>query len=225
MVQWLLIFNVFLWGVALPAWAFIIITEIKINRSQRMTVPAAGGTFVGLGAMTMANRPLAPGWQFADPGEIEVFAGLMPITAEAEQTARELLMDWLTPIQRAQYTEFGYFICKGNHTGRIYLVREADRFFNVEADWGDQKHWLCFVPQGAMPSGDKMLAQKIMLENDEQHVLQIANVREIPYMSGLDTLRQTNAQSYAQMVTATWASTAGVGLNQIVTQNSTQWPG
>jgi hypothetical protein len=95
---------------------------------------------------------------------------------EAEKKARDLLKQWLSPAQLAQYEGDGYFEVTGCDTGKRYRVRR-DRQMNIdELDRRDVRIavW-CFGPEGHLPLGDVMLAQKLALETDEQAALAIAN--------------------------------------------------
>jgi hypothetical protein len=94
---------------------------------------------------------------------------------EAERRASELLMDWLSPGQRAQYQRTGCFEVTGSHTGKRYRIRYA-RQLNVDEldDGGHSVAVWCFVPRKFVPIADMMLAQKIALENDETATIAIA---------------------------------------------------
>jgi hypothetical protein len=95
---------------------------------------------------------------------------------EAEQSARKLLTEWLSPAQLAQYARKGHFEVTGCHSGKRYRIR-SERQMNIdELDERDRvvAVW-CFVPEEMLPIGDIMLAQKIALETDEYASLAIAN--------------------------------------------------
>jgi hypothetical protein len=88
----------------------------------------------------------------------------------------ELFLSWLDPQQRQCYIKNNYFHVIGNHTGTTYRINRAVAPFNVEQVQGKKTvRRLCFVPSGVSWAGDIMLAQKIGLEADEEHVLRIAN--------------------------------------------------
>jgi hypothetical protein len=95
---------------------------------------------------------------------------------EAEQKARALLKEWLSPTQLAQYESDGYFQVTGSHSGKRYRIRR-DRLMNVDEldGCGARVAVWCFGPAGYLPVGDVMLTQKIALETDEQAALVIAN--------------------------------------------------
>jgi hypothetical protein len=93
----------------------------------------------------------------------------------AEQKALTLLREWLSPAQRARFESYGHFEVKGSRTGKRYRIR-ADRVVNIDeldARGAQVASW-CFAPEGNLPMGDIMLAQKIALESDEDAVLAIA---------------------------------------------------
>jgi hypothetical protein len=93
----------------------------------------------------------------------------------AEQKARTLLREWLSPAQLARFESYGYFEVTGSRTGKRYRIRH-DRVVNIDElnERGAQVATWCFGPEGNLPMGDIMLAQKIALENDEDAALAIA---------------------------------------------------
>ena len=94
--------------------------------------------------------------------------------SKAEQRASTLLKEWLSPEQCLQYKRWGYFEVRGSHSGMRYRIRCA-RQTNVEQldERGHAAACLCFLPEN-VPVSDVMLAQKIMLENDEPAALRVA---------------------------------------------------
>lgn len=94
----------------------------------------------------------------------------------AEQRARVLLRECLTPSQWSDYSTFGFFHVRGGSTGRTYRIAHGT-VMNVEplnAD-GTVAARLCFAPSGNLPTCDVLLAQKLALEAMEDSVLDIAN--------------------------------------------------
>jgi hypothetical protein len=94
---------------------------------------------------------------------------------EAERRASELLIDWLSPAQRAQYQHTGCFDVTGSQSGKRYRIRYA-RQLNVD-ELDERGHHVavwCVVPRKFVPIADMMLAQKIALENDETATIAIA---------------------------------------------------
>ncbi|WP_407179194.1 hypothetical protein [Bradyrhizobium sp. STM 3562] len=93
-----------------------------------------------------------------------------------EAKGRTLLRQWLTPAQRTQFEEQGYFDVVGCATRRRYRVQYGSvanvREIDLEGRFGP---FLCFAPEGYLVPGDVMLAQKIALETDEVATLAVAN--------------------------------------------------
>ena len=94
----------------------------------------------------------------------------------AEGKAFALLKQWLSPVQLAQYENNGCFEVTGCHSGKRYRIRRA-RQMNIDEldEAGARSAAWCFGPEGNLPIGDLMLAQKIALENDERTALAVAN--------------------------------------------------
>ncbi len=92
-----------------------------------------------------------------------------------EGRSLRLLRKWLSPAQRAQLSESGYFEVVGGETGRPYRIYVGAATNVCEVDEaGRPKLGLCFMPAGELPIGDVMLAQKIALESCEGSVLAVA---------------------------------------------------
>lgn len=114
-------------------------------------------------------------------GEVlaEMAAGYRVVAARrrspAERRASDLLVEWLSPAQRAQYESARCFEVKGSHSGKRYRIRSA-RQMNVDEldDRGRRIAVWCFLPEKYVPLADVMLAQKIALENDEPAAMAIA---------------------------------------------------
>ena len=90
--------------------------------------------------------------------------------------ALQLLVRNLSPAQRQQFARHDYFDVLGGDTGRRYRIR-VGRTLNVAQlnASGGCVRMLCFEPQGQLPVGDVMLAQKIALELFESKALRVAN--------------------------------------------------
>jgi hypothetical protein len=85
-----------------------------------------------------------------------------------EAKGRALLRQLLTPAQRRQFEEQGYFDVVGCVTRRRYRVQYGFVANVQEFDFeGQSGRILCFAPEGYLVPGDVMLAQKIALETDE----------------------------------------------------------
>ena len=87
-----------------------------------------------------------------------------------------LLREWLSPEQRAQFDAKRYFDVIGCDSGKRYRIHYGDTT-NVH-EMGDDDlpsvGW-CFRPEGHLVAGDVMLAQKIALETYEYRTLTVAN--------------------------------------------------
>jgi hypothetical protein len=90
--------------------------------------------------------------------------------------ALQLLVRNLSPAQRQQFARHDYFDVIGGDTGTRYRIR-VGRTLNVAQlnASGGCVRMLCFEPQGQLPVGDVMLAQKIALELFESKALRVAN--------------------------------------------------
>jgi len=97
-------------------------------------------------------------------------------TSRAKHRGLELLKEWLSPEQFAQYDAKSYFEVTGCHSGKRYRICHGTSMNIYELDGaGRPRVGLCFVPKGYLVSGDVMLAQKIALETDERRALTVAN--------------------------------------------------
>ena len=97
-------------------------------------------------------------------------------TLEAEARAIELLIGCLSPAQREQYESSRYFDVVGGDSGKRYRIRHGSQMNVEQLDRnGHRTQSLCFVPEGELPIGDVMLAQKIALERFETEAIRIAN--------------------------------------------------
>ncbi len=94
----------------------------------------------------------------------------------AEEKGVALLKQWLSAAQLAQYEKYGYFEVMGGDSGKRYRIRSTHQMNVDELDErGLRSVSYCFGPEGELPIGDVMLAQKIALENNEQAALALAN--------------------------------------------------
>jgi hypothetical protein len=87
-----------------------------------------------------------------------------------------LLKQNLSPAQLAQYKRLDHFEVIGGASGSRYRIRHGD-VMNVELldKNGRRACLLCFMPEGKLPIGDVMLAQKVALELFEAEAISIAN--------------------------------------------------
>jgi hypothetical protein len=100
---------------------------------------------------------------------------------EREARGLELLKEWLSPEQFAQYDAKSYFEVTGCHSGKRYRISHCTLMNIRELDGaGRPRVGWCFVPKGNLVAGDVMLAQKIALETDERGALAVANKYFVP---------------------------------------------
>jgi predicted metal-binding protein len=96
--------------------------------------------------------------------------------AEAHRRSTQLLKQNLSPTQLDQYERLSHFEVIGGCSGNRYRIRHGN-VMNVELlnKKGKRIGLLCFMPEGRLPVGDIMLAQKMALELYENEAIQIAN--------------------------------------------------
>ena len=92
-----------------------------------------------------------------------------------EARGLELLRQWLSRDQLAQFEAKGYFEVTGCDSGRRYRIRHGIgmNIYEIDKAGRDRTGW-CFVPDGCLVAGDVLLAQKIALETDERGALAVA---------------------------------------------------
>jgi hypothetical protein len=95
---------------------------------------------------------------------------------EREARGLQLLKEWLSPEQFAQYDAKSYFEVTGCHSGKRYRISHGTSMNIHELDGAGRPcaGW-CFAPKGHLVAGDVMLAQKIALETEERGALAVAN--------------------------------------------------
>ena len=99
-------------------------------------------------------------------------------SATARDRATDLLMSKLTHEQRESFNAHGFFIVQGGLTGMRYRVRnDPSLIANIDVMDGAHPHYrLCaHPPKFDVPLGDHLLAQKLMLQFDEESFLRVAN--------------------------------------------------
>ncbi len=114
------------------------------------------------------------------PDRIDPFSRFVPGFCygygEREARGLELLKQWLSPEQLAQYNAKKYFDVTGCDSGKRYRISHGAAMNIHEIDGaGCPRGGWCFVPKGHLVAGDVMLAQKIALETDERGALAVAN--------------------------------------------------
>lgn len=113
---------------------------------------------------------------YSRPGWARVLDDYCLSPLESEERSQHLLRQWLSPDQTEQYDKYQLFQVVGSDTGTRYLILRGTTMNIVEraADGYVRRRW-CFAPEGALATGDVMLAQKIALETFELSALTIAN--------------------------------------------------
>ena len=103
------------------------------------------------------------------------------VYGEREARGLELLKEWLSTEQFAQYDAKSYFEVTGCHSGKRYRISHGTSMNIHELDGsGRPRVGWCFAPKGYLVAGDVMLAQKIALETDERGALAVANRFFVP---------------------------------------------
>lgn len=96
----------------------------------------------------------------------------------ASALADGLLMEHLTPEQRECFKQNKWFVVEGGKSKQKYRICAKDNLIaNVDVLEGDSiRHRLCaHADPKAMPLGDHLLAQKMMIEFAEDNFLRVAN--------------------------------------------------
>jgi hypothetical protein len=96
--------------------------------------------------------------------------------ATREERGVNLLREWLSPEQRAQFDAKRYFDVIGCDSGKRYRIHygETTNVHELGDDDLPSVGW-CFMPEGSLVAGDVMLAQKIALDTHEYRALAVAN--------------------------------------------------
>jgi hypothetical protein len=110
--------------------------------------------------------------------------------AEAHDRSIQLLKSHLSPAQRTEFEAHGFFHVIGSDSKTRYRIYSQVNAYNVFAlsRHGTPKAALCFEPTAGfrrvdrgrrLPQGDKLLTQKVYLENCEAEVRRVANFAEV----------------------------------------------
>jgi len=87
---------------------------------------------------------------------------------EREARGLDLLKEWLSSEQFAQFDAKSYFEVTGCHSGKRYRISHGTSMNIHELD---PRFGWCFAPKGYLVAGDIMLAQQIALETDKRVIL------------------------------------------------------
>jgi hypothetical protein len=117
---------------------------------------------------------------------------------EAARTrARNTLMEFLTPEQRAEYEAHDHFVCTGSEGNRYRIERGSAGNVVYLDERGEAAGRLCAHPsmrEQWLPDSDVALAQMLALMTDERNFVQIANVHRgrAPEFAGAVLLDRTS---------------------------------
>jgi hypothetical protein len=93
-----------------------------------------------------------------------------------EARAARLLLENLSPDQRDQYANNGFFDVMGGDTGSRYRIHCAPQANVEKLDAnGDCARMYCFAPEFRTPIATTLLVQKIALELYESDAIAVAN--------------------------------------------------
>lgn len=98
---------------------------------------------------------------------------------EANTKAEKFLLEKLSPTQRLDWKTNNFFLVKGNITGISYKLK-LGRIYNIEAFlFGKRIGMFCITSKNDnIPIYDLLLAQKLLIETDEQAFINMANLGE-----------------------------------------------
>lgn len=93
---------------------------------------------------------------------------------DASEKAEELLYSCLSTDQRRCYSRYGYFFVIGNITGNRYKLVQKKQInvYRVDSK-GNEISRHCVVSETTVPMGDHLLAQKLLIETNEDEFLRV----------------------------------------------------
>ena len=100
----------------------------------------------------------------------------------AAQKAEDLLKSILNNEQLKEFNEKTYFTTVGNKSGKKYRItkKDAHGVFRINDTLDRLIEEYCIVPNNSdIPTYDRMVMQKLLLENDEERFLEIANMKSV----------------------------------------------
>ena len=103
------------------------------------------------------------------PGPLRRTRQALGPRGRAELRAEALLLNWLSPGQRAQYQARGWFEVV-TVTGHRYRI-SPHKVVRMDA----RKAVYCIEAVSRIPAADEMLAKKLLLESDERRFLATAH--------------------------------------------------
>lgn len=97
----------------------------------------------------------------------------------ADEKAEVLLRRFLNPKQRAELDEFGYFHVWARDGFKYRITRNyGHNVARVDPETDKLLKRFCVVPKVSIPSPDRLLAHKLLLESDVERFIKIANVAD-----------------------------------------------
>jgi hypothetical protein len=93
----------------------------------------------------------------------------------AEQRANALLRRFLSKKQLSQLEEYGYFEQVGAD-GLLYRLWHGSHRSIELVEGGEVVKTLCIHPRITVPTGDVVLAKKLLVQGDTQRLYKVANV-------------------------------------------------
>jgi hypothetical protein len=117
----------------------------------------------------------------ADPAAAERAAAWRKRVSQADDRAVRTLLEHLTPLQKEQYAKDKFFEVVSATSRRRYRISHGWAGNITVFDEQDrQVEKLCIHPSKQVPYADNLLAQKLLLEADEEKFLKIANHTPAP---------------------------------------------
>jgi hypothetical protein len=116
--------------------------------------------------LVMARGTMRPLMRFAAPWREEI---------AAENRARALMREMLTPSEYQQLVKFGYLeVASPGFEQRVYRIPGGGGLVKV-FDRGCAVMELCLQPTEPLPDGDVVVMHKLMIQGNESDYLQRAN--------------------------------------------------
>lgn len=107
------------------------------------------------------------------------YAQLQSERDAANKRAEQLLIENLSLRQREEYQRHGYFVVFGRNRMRYRIRKGLTGNVDVVNPAGDVIHRLCAHIRDEVPVADNMLAQKLMLEFDDEDFQRRANIHSL----------------------------------------------
>jgi len=120
-----------------------------------------------------------------EPARPRVYARPKEDIELARRKGEQLLMEHLTPEQKAMYRRLKKFRVISSE-GKVYELDATKQWHNVFEldDKGKRVNEFCIYQTGQGPLPDNHLGQKLLLEADEAEFKRIANMTQLQYAAG-----------------------------------------